>query len=78
MKSCEAERATFLLVDKMRSDMEVFVKRIQKDFEIQALNTDPLMGEAAREGTFGYKEKHVTVGAVIETGSPERLLNFHP
>lgn len=58
--------------------MEISVKRIQKDFEILALNTDPLMGEAAREHTFGCKEKHVTVRAVIETGSPERLLNLHP
>lgn len=50
-----------LLVDKMWSDVEVFVKRIRKDFEILALNTDPLMGEAAREHTFGYKEKHLWV-----------------
>lgn len=62
----------------MSSNLEVFCVKIQKAFEILALNSDPLVGEAAREWTSRCKEKNITMRGVIETGGPERLLTLHP
>lgn len=62
----------------MSSNLKVFCMKIQEAFEILALNSDPLRGEATREWTSRYKEKNVTTRGVIETGGPERLLTLHP